>query len=265
MKGITGLLAAAGLGLLGGLCNLLYLQQVSKQVERVAFVGIKADVDLPIGATIRKQHLERVEIPRNALGNLPQYAVAYDLVETVYGLKASRHFEGGELLLQSDIKAPPAELPPILPDQRYMFVPVNSNAFLTPLVEPGDYVSFVIPPTPGPDGTTRGASEILGPFEVLALGTRLGQTSTQIAAGRSAQRENILTVSVKIDEGNLEPKAERLNQLLLGGLVKNIGVLVHPRDGEPPADGNGLPSSTTPAEDGSPAEPRGDDQAAASS
>lgn len=129
-----------------------------------------------------------------------------------------------------------------------MWVPVDARTFVASLVVPGDMVSFIVPkyagtaPTPapaepGPDGkplpkpvpTASGPStEIIGPFKILSIGNRLGSTEVLRTAKMPQLQENVMTVSVKVINGELEPRAQRL-YLTLSTSGQQVGVLLHPR------------------------------------
>jgi hypothetical protein len=148
MKGIQGLIIAIGLGVIGGLFNFIYLAQKSRDVERVAFLGIKAGVDLAPGDRIAKEHLATVEVPFNAVGNLKDFAVPAASENAVIGRVVWRAIQGGSLLFENDYKTPPQSLAFGQPDregveERAMGVPIDVRKMVTSLVNPGDYVSFV--------------------------------------------------------------------------------------------------------------------------
>ena len=109
MKNLYGLLFALALGLAGGLLNWSYLSKKSRDMERVAFVGVKHGVVLQPGDVFREDDLEPVFIPKERVGNLIDYAVLYSQVNTVEGIPAVREFAGGQLVLEKDLKAPPPE------------------------------------------------------------------------------------------------------------------------------------------------------------
>ena len=148
MKGLQGLFIAAGLGCVGAVFNWIYLAQKSKEVETVSFIGIGPDVNIRPGTTIRESHLVRVAIPGKQVGNLRQFAYLYSAVATVPGMRANRRYRGGELLLRQDLKTPPAQLPEIGEDERYMFIPVDTKALVSSFIVPGklDLVDFLVPP-----------------------------------------------------------------------------------------------------------------------
>jgi hypothetical protein len=148
MRGIQGLILAMGLGIAGAIFNFAYLANRSRDVEKVAFVGIKEDKVVGRGEPLLEENFEAVEIPRRWAGNLGNFAVKWEARATVVGRRAWRSLEGGSLLLLSDLKTPPQELvfgqnlrPGI--EERAVGVPVDPRRFVASLVQPGDIVSFV--------------------------------------------------------------------------------------------------------------------------
>ena len=188
--------------------------------------------------------------------SVPQEAQGSDFpdadLQTVLGVPVWRTLNPGSLLLREDLKTPPQELnfgqtPGV--DERATWIPVDTRTFVPSLVVPGDQVSFLVSktqtalPTPAADahpegqpGESRpaaanptGATEIIGPFKVLSLGNRLGTADVMKAAKIPQVQENVMTISVKIEEGQLEPKAQKLENLLRATNFRQVGILLHPR------------------------------------
>jgi len=165
MKGLQGLIIAIGLGIIGALCNFAYLAIKSQDVNRVAFIGIRPDIDVPRGERLLKEHLVRVEIPANAVGNLDQFAFSFDQVSTVVGDTVSRTLHGGSLLLRQDTKTAQTELiwGQDVRDgvvEMAMGVSIDQRKAVLSLINPGDKVSFVVPagldrPTPAEDDPSK--------------------------------------------------------------------------------------------------------------
>ena len=57
-------------------------------------------------------------------------------------------------------------------------------------------------------------TEIIGPFKILAMGNRLGTLEVMKANRMSPAQENVLTISVKLVDGALEPKAQKLLNMI---------------------------------------------------
>jgi Flp pilus assembly protein CpaB len=244
MKSVQGLLIAVVLGLAGATLNWFYLEQRSRDVEKVAFIGIKEGTTIKQGDLLREDQLVPVEIPRNATGTLKDFAYYYHDLATVVGQSPNRSYVGGELLLRQDMRTPPAELKLAGADERALSIPVDTSSFIPSLVVPGRKVDFLVSrsesigvPTPA-DGSEAaagpnvvlGGSEIIGPFRVLSLGNRLGSSEVMQASHIPQVQENVMTISVKVVGDELEPKAKKLWEALRRTNFRGVGVLLHPRN-----------------------------------
>jgi len=149
MRGIQGLILAMGLGIAGAIFNFAYLANRSKDVKKVAFVGIKTDKVVGRGEPLTEESLEPVEIPQLWVGNLGNFAVKWEARATVTGRRVWRTLEGGSLLLLADLKTPPTELrfgqnlPPGV-EEIEIGVPIDTHTQVPSLLEPGDMVSFIV-------------------------------------------------------------------------------------------------------------------------
>jgi len=260
MRGIQGLVVAIGLGICGALFNWIYLNTRSQQMEMEQFIGIRPKTVVERNELLTAQHLVPVPIPREAATTLREFALLYSARQSVIGHAVTRTVPGGSLLLNDDLRTPPPELNlgqgPDKESQsreRAMWVPFDTRSFVPSLITPGDLVSFLVQrplaPTPArspaskPDGqptpvpvTTPtaaqppGGTEVLGPFKVLSVGNRLGSVEAFRAAHMSQAQESVLTILVNIEpDGQLEPKAQRLWDLVRASNFQRVGVLLHPR------------------------------------
>jgi hypothetical protein len=149
-------------------------------------------------------------------------------------------------------------------------VPIDSKKVVPSLITPGDLVSFVVPrwvsaaPTPaqgasgggessggpepgkpdpirpipaagmfgaaGPAATAPDEMEVIGPFKVLSLGTRVGSAPVAQAFKMGTAQENVMTVLVRIEKGKLEPQAVKLLRLMDRSDFRPLGYLLHPRN-----------------------------------
>jgi hypothetical protein len=248
MKGVPGILIAVGLGVAGAICNWLYLQRLAGQEAKEFFIGVKPGVQLNAGDVIRAEHVVEVGIPRSALGNLDQVAPLWKIRDAVIGFPTNRSFRGGELVLYDDVKTPgQRDLNEKLgPDEVALWIPVDPRTFNPGRVNPEDEVSFIVPrggaamlsPTPIEDADggggepppvvqPGGASEIIGPFRILEIGSRTGRPEVQKAAGARAGNETSITVVAKITGGKLEPKAQRITEVVRTTRSQGLQVLLH--------------------------------------
>jgi len=71
---------------------------------------------------------------------------------------------------------------------------------------------------------------VIGKFKVLAIGNRLSSVEVHRAYQLPQGQENILTISVRLEGGRLEPKAERLWKMLELTNFRQVGVILHSRE-----------------------------------
>jgi hypothetical protein len=163
--------------------------------------------------------------------------VLYADRHTVVSIKALQAYHGGELILRQDLKTPPTEFT-LLDHERAMWIPVDVGTFVPSLISPGDQVSFIVSsPLPSDSAQIATSSvpqetinEMVGPFRVISLGGRLGSYEVFQAAGESTARENVMGIAVKVENDELDPKAEKLFGRLRQTNFRQVGVLLHPRN-----------------------------------
>jgi Flp pilus assembly protein CpaB len=238
MKGALGLTIAAGLGIVGAICNWLYLQQLAAEQETVSLIAVKKGVQLNVGDPFEESDLEPVPIPRDRAGNLVERAPLWDARSAVIGYGANRVFHGGEILLNADTEAPAVrDLAETLQDDEVArWVPIDTRAVVTEQINPGDMVSFDVGssgPTPAAEpGTTptepgRG-SRIIGPFRVLALGSRREPVNVaQSTRSRPGSATNTIAIVVKLRNGQYDPLAAELFAALRAVGTQGVGVQLH--------------------------------------
>ncbi len=210
----------------------------------VGFVGIAADVDVGQGEPLLEEHLVRVNIPRQYVGNLEDVAVPYSARQSVVGSRVWRPLPGGSLLLDQDLKTPPQELK-LDPNEAITWIPVDTRSMVPSLVNPGDQVSFWIStsrvglPTPaegfdpgGPDPLPEpsGPIEPIGPFTVLSVGNRLASRDVSRAARVPQVQEHVIGIRVELDAaGNPMPHVQKLIELLDATGNRPVAVMLHGR------------------------------------
>ena len=232
MKALQGLIVAALLGGVAVVLNWIYLEKKASEFQMESFLGIRDDVKLRLGETLLESHFAEVPVPKRYAEKLKKYVFLYRDKGTVAGIKATRDYEGGDLVYREDYKTPARALK-LKPDERLIWVTVESRAFVPALVNPGDQITFIFP-RPGPTGTAKqtvSASEAIGPFTIGALGTRLGDFN--VSRGYSAARteERQVGIIVRVEGGELEANALRLLELTTGG-NRSVAVALHPRKKE---------------------------------
>ncbi len=146
MKGLVGIVLAAVLGLLGAACNWFYLQRAVQFQEQVTFIGIRPTVHLNVGDLITEEHIERIEIPRVAVGNLMHVAPQWSAKDAVLGHRATRPYMGGEIILEMDLVTPvQQDLASTLNENEVArWVPIDPRSVIPDQINPGDLVSFEV-------------------------------------------------------------------------------------------------------------------------
>lgn len=264
MKGAAGIVVALLLGLLGAALNYVYLDNKTRHVKTVSFIGLRDEARIRPGDPLKEDDLVEVRIPEMHVGNLKKFVYLWPELETVKGIRAIRPYQGGELLRREDYQTPPPELK--LPKgQLLVWVPVDNRSFVPDLVNPGDRVTFTVPtlrtptlsPPPRPaatDGAEGDAApepagaplppppridvpnvELVGPFVVAAVGSRLGSSEVSKAVVGRSVSDFELGIFVK-NEGTdsdprMEAKALRLIELSRRAGNQGIGIVLHPREG----------------------------------
>lgn len=236
MKGIYGLLVALALGAAGAMLNWSYLHQRSLEIEMVEFVGInKDDVPQP-QQKYEERHLVPVEIPKNRIGNLAITAIKWSVRNTVIGMNVHRRHEAGDLVLRKDLRESPPEPRQLKEDERRIPIPVDTHSFVPSLYRAGDMVSFVVPVfRPGsldggtPEATGGVLTETIGPFEIHTVGNRTASIEVARGSRQSTSQPNVLGIVVRMEAGELEPKARKLVDLLVAKGVRQVVVIAHPR------------------------------------
>ncbi len=253
MKGLQGIMIAAGLGLAGTLLSWFYLERLAGREAKVAFIGIQNNAQINVGDMIRAADLVAIEIPRSRVGNLETIAPLWEYRSTIIDQPSTRTFTGGEILLHQDIRSPGMrDLNTKLgKNEVAVWLPVDPRTFNASRVNPDDEVSFVVPrsggasnPTPigdGPASSPRGASEIIGPFRILEIGSRTGRTEVHRSAGGRTQAESTITIVAKLiggqadastgtyKGGTLEPVAERILEVIRQTKSQGLQVILHPK------------------------------------
>ncbi len=241
MKGVPGLLIALGLGIVGAFCNWMYLAQLGRDMQSVDFIGISENVKINAGDKFNEGHFMKISIPGTAVGNLDKAAYLWRDMPAVVGAAATKSYSPGEILLRQDVRTPPEmDIKRLLsPDERAVWIPVDTRTFVPALVNAGDQVSFIIPrtggafPTPVVEGSgaptaPTALTETIGPFRILALGNRLGSQEVLRAAGMSPSQENVMAVALKFEKGEFDERGQKLLETLRLTNFQQVQVILHP-------------------------------------
>jgi hypothetical protein len=240
MRGVIGLVLAAGLGVVGALSNWFYLERLARTEEQEYFIAIADGVTLNVGDTIKKEHLQRVGIPRSGVENLESIAPRWSAVSAIEGLKANRPLKKGDIILEMDrVSENYRSLANTLQeDEAVRWVPIDGSTVVPEHINPGDLVSFDVPrvgvavPTPSGSTTTPGpggyvASEIIGPFRVASLGGRRETTPVAGGSRRTGGNESRIAIIVKLANNQLDEQAQRLFEAVRLSGSQGVQVQLH--------------------------------------
>jgi hypothetical protein len=243
MKGVPGIMIAVGLGVVGAFCNWFYLNEKARDLDLVTFIAVNSNVRINAGDKFDESHFMPVPIPQEAVGNLDKVAYLWSVRGTLEGMRATKSYVPGEIILQQDMRTlPPTSVQELLgEDEVEIGIPVDTRSFVPSLVNPGDLVSFIVPtgavapvPVPAGDGTipppaaSPAGTEIIGPYRVVSMGNRLASPEVMRAGGVSASQENIMGVAVKFSDGKFEEKGRRLSEVLRMSNFQQAQVILHP-------------------------------------
>lgn len=231
MKNTSGLIVAVILGGAAVVFNWIYLHEKAARFRVESFLGIREGEEIQVGDTLLDSHFEAVPVPKKYAEKLEDYVYLYQDKATVTGIKATRDYEGGDLVHLEDYRTP-ARTIQLKDDERLIWVAVDSHAFVPALVNPGDQLTFVFPSV-GSGGNPRsaaGTAETLGPFTIGALGTRLGDVDVNRGYGHGHAEERQVGIVAQVEGGDLDTKALRLLELTTAG-NRVAAVALHPREG----------------------------------
>ena len=235
-KDLRSLLAALFLGAVALVLNWFYLHQRAAGTVVVHLLGIRDGVQVAPGTLFEENHFTAVPVPERYARHLKQYAYLYDDLGTIVGVRATKPYSGGELMLRQDYRTPPARLQ-LAADERLIWVPVDTRSFVPALVNPGDLVTFLVPREPQHVVTAGGANELdgnagleaVGPFRLGSLGNRLGTVEVMEAHQLAQVQDRQVGVVVRAVGTSLEPRALRLLDALRKAGPEGVQIALHPR------------------------------------
>lgn len=228
MKGSYGLIVAVVVGVLGVALNWIYLQNKTRDVEKVSFLGLREDVTIQPGQSFKESDLEAVPIAKMHAGNLHEYAHLYADKPTVVGYSPTRVYEGGQLILRADLRTPPADIAFTSKDQRMITVD-NLRGFQSSLYKPGDRIDFIVPVMGTRAATSKENFEVLGPFTIAHIGERLGSPDAARASRMRSANERSVGVFATWEGEEHDAQTKKLLSLLTPGLDQNFRISMHSR------------------------------------
>lgn len=232
MKGTIGLVIAAGLGIVGALCNWMYIHRQAAGFEKVDFVMIRSTAQINLGDRFQEDHFGPVAIPRQYADDFSHVAIQWEDRMTVLGQRATRSYRGGELLLQQELSTPvQKDTAEMIGENEVTFeVPVDPRTFVSENYKPGDLVYFFAPryvataQNAAVPSVAEAASKIAGPFRILALGSRKSSLEVEQAARKRLTSEDVITIGLGFKNGQFADEAKTLFDVLQ--LTGNQGVQV---------------------------------------
>lgn len=233
MKGTIGLAIAAALGVVGALCNWMYLHRQAAGFEKVDFVMISPNAQINLGDRLQEDHFTAVAIPRQYADHLSHVAIQWKDRKILLGRRATRSYRGGELLLQQELSTPnQRDTAEMIGENEVTFeVPIDPRTFVSENYKPGDLVYFFAPRYVAASQTAKNvpriaeaASKVAGPFRILALGSRKSSLEVEQAARRRLTREDVITIGLEFKKDQFGPEAQKLFDVLQ--LTGNQGVQV---------------------------------------
>ena len=255
MKTSLALIVAVAMGVVGAALNWFYLNEKSREMEKVPFLAIKPGITIHRGEVFREDHFVKVELPGRDQGEyLMKYLKPYESLGSLVGMRATREYGGssgvGEFVLQQDLKTPSDDIEQS-PDELILWIPVDTRLFVARDINPGDKVSFLVPdsagiappqrPVPAFDPDNPNASETpppvatpsklrrIGKFKVVSVGNRHSTYKTFKGYGDSQQQENVLGIAVKKGSEN-ERAAETVLEKIQQSSLRQAGVVKHHPD-----------------------------------
>ncbi|HUS40345.1 MAG: hypothetical protein WBF93_09070 [Pirellulales bacterium] len=226
MKGIQGLIIAIVLGTLGSLVNMYYLTK-GRDMSTQRFIGVVDGAEIEVGEKFKQDDLEAVEIPTEHARSLRKYAIPYSEINSILGFNSRRQIDGqqGELLLRTDVRTP-TEMLDLESNQAAISVLVNpTTTSLDQIIPQVTPISFYLP-IDRTSGRSDGAWEWFGPFDVLAVGNRLGRADAGGRRGSSRSR-NMLTLQVQFTAGKINPKIAELKKYVHRTNNEPLDVMIH--------------------------------------
>ena len=231
MKGIQGLVIAILLGFIGFAFNMVYLK-TNRDFDHAKFIGVRKGADVRQGTRITKTHLEEIKIPNENVGNLREYALPWGDLDAVVGRTANRNYEEvGGFLLRSDFRTAPDELD-LVAKESAISVPIDTRTTVTSQIVPGSTrLAFYLSPqnnrelNDGNDNWTK-------PFEVLAIGHRLGSRQISNSQGVRSSNENMVTLKATNEQGETSQQMKALLNHLTRNNFKPLRVKIYAPKGK---------------------------------
>jgi hypothetical protein len=225
MKNWTKLTLPVGLGLAAACAHGL---AVYSKIAPSTYIVVTRDI--VEGEPVAAGDLAKIELYGDQAG-LPKTVLPFAQRAMMYGQIARRDFSKGDLVLWQDTK-PAHGRPRLAADEVPLQIALSGKSHLTRFLEVGQNVSFLLATdadAPVPDRKSSSfeeeepltpiaaTSELVGPFRVVAIGSRV--EPGDIDRTRNREEIEMITVAAKLvpgDRRHLDPVAERLQMAASG-------------------------------------------------
>ncbi|MEZ6107552.1 MAG: hypothetical protein R3B96_15885, partial [Pirellulaceae bacterium] len=211
-------------GILGAALNWFYLSSKAQQLEMISFLGVPEGVTISEGTEFQASHFVEVRIPKAAAGNLEDFVYLYRDMPTIEHLRATKAYPGGSLIFKQDMRTPATQLN-LAPDEVLLTIAVANRS---PLIQPGDRISFSVPNLGGSGGSDE--VELIGPFKVAAIGNQIGSRDVMEAHRIQPIQSNQIGIVARMENGQLEAKARTLMNRMGGQGARELMVVWHGQD-----------------------------------
>ncbi len=239
MKGLQGIVIAVALGLVAAFCNWYYIYRQATGYFTESFVVIGRGVQLNQGDVIKPDHLARIDIPQQNVGELLSAGILWKDRETILGFPAIRTYQPGEMFLRQDrVTTSKEKIEDRLSQDEIAFpVPVDPRTFVPDNFNPDDQVAFFVAefmptgqPTPveSSGGSPRN-ERLIGPFRILALGSRKGDKDVADASGKRNNREDVITIALLFRNGQFDEQGRQLSSQLKLSSNRGLTVVKYPK------------------------------------
>ena len=225
MKGLTGIIIAAIFGVLGAALNWFYLANKAQQLETISFLGVREGANLQEGTEFQGNHFVEVRIPKALARDLEDFVYLFRDLPTLEHVRSTKRYAGGELVFKQDYRTPATELK-LRPNEVLLTVSVANRS---PLIQPGDRISFSVPQL---DAANRpdAPQELIGPFRVAAIGNQIGSREVMQAHRIQPVQSNQIGIIALMENGALESKAQTLMSRVGGQGAREVAVVWHGPD-----------------------------------
>lgn len=202
MRHLLTIAAAIVCGIIAFVLNAAYLSSRTKPLQ---YVAIKSTV--AAGEACDKSVFTPMEVP----ADLKTAAIPYSEVATLWGRRAARDLEPGELVLRQDIVMERADMQ-LAPGETGLHIPVESLHLEPGLLRVGMEIGFVVPRASADASNPAAVQQFeqLGPFRIVSINSDVADSPYEGDDASSARIANITVAARLQTDGIFEGAANRL-------------------------------------------------------